>query len=194
MPRTLTLLLVACLTSLVGCTTPRPLDPATITGARWRTVITSYAAAVNAARADPHWHHHWLGNAAVLNQGPPHKGLCWQWRDHLDIALTPTLTNARLTAKGVHVRRGTLMEHNALLIFDPAAISESALLAAPAPTAHAPPVALIFDPWFTGTPAVYSIPEWSRLSSHTHPAGIDSRPFPVGELSPPTRRDVSPSW
>jgi hypothetical protein len=190
--RTLAFLLA--LFILAGCTSPRPLDAKLITDARWRTVIDTYTTAVNAARSDPLWHHHWLGNAAVLNQGPPHQGLCWQWRDHLDTSLASTLASAHLSARGIHARRGTRMEHNALLIFDPAAMSESALLTAAAPSATSPPTALVFDPWFSGTAAIYSIPEWSRLSIEAHPVGIDSRPFPVGQLPPPTRRDASPAW
>jgi len=86
------------------------------------------------------------------------------------------------------------MEHNALIIFDPATITDSALLTAPATNPDSPPIALVFDPWFCGEPAIYSVPDWSKLSFDGHPVGIDSRPFPVGQVSPPTRRDTSPAW
>lgn len=189
MIRVIVILAGASLGVVAGCSTPRPLDATMITDPRWRTVIDTYAATVNAMRSDPMWHHHWLGNATVINQGSPHKGLCWQWRDHLDVALGPALQSSRLEARGIHARRGTRMEHNALLIFDPAAIGEGSIHSAPAPTAESPPVALVFDPWFTGEPSIYSIPEWSRLSFDAHPVGIDTRPFPVGQLAPPVKRE-----
>lgn len=183
---------------IAGCTTPHPLDPQLLSTAsadsRWSTLLTAYASAISAADQDPNaiWHHNWLGNATVLNQGPPHQGLCWQWRDYLDTTLAPKLQSLQFSAVGIHASRGTRMEHNALLIYNPAAISPSHLLAATTPASSSPPVALVLDPWFTGTASVYSISEWSRLGSTSHPVGIDLRPFPVGTLVPPSIKSRLP--
>lgn len=179
---------------LAACATPRPLDPAMLTGQRWQAVREAYEGAVHAALQSPArtWHHGWLGNLTVLNQGPPHMGLCWQWRDELDSALGPVITRQGLAVLGIHARRGTRMEHNALLVYDPALVPPARVLRAAEPLSGFEPAALVLDPWFTGAPAMYSIPEWSRLGSDAHPVGIDLRPFPVGEMSGAVRRAGNP--
>jgi hypothetical protein len=180
---------------IAGCTTPRPLDSQSLSAAsadpRWNTLLTAYASAISAAGKDSAtiWHHNWLGNATVRNQGPPHQGLCWQWRDHLDTTLAPTIQSLHFSAVGIHANRGSRMEHNALLVYNPAAITLAHLLAAPTPTSSAPPVALVLDPWFSGTAAVYSVSEWSRLAAASHPVGFDLRPYPVGNIEKSAPRD-----
>lgn len=173
---------------LGACSGPRALDAASITDPDLRSIVHAYREAVDAARADPNveWHAGWFGNLWVNLSGRRHAGLCWEWRDLVDAAVRPVAEAGGWQVLGIHVFRGTLSEHNAVVVFDPRIAPRALLLPRNTwgdliPREGHPVPAWVLDPWRSGEARVYALDEWvAQARRRRWPVGLEDPPFAVG--------------
>lgn len=162
-----------------GCyTKPTPMDRSIVTTEPTiASIVFRYERIISDLRNSDieAWHHNWTGNIIPNTLGGRHKGLCFEWQERVWAEITPTLKRVGWKGVGLAANRDHWTEHHVIVVYDPARVRASELLLPPlaansdgwipkagAKAAREDPKApaWVLDPWHTGTPAVYSLPEW----------------------------------
>ena len=154
---TLATLLLALL--LTGCAAG-PTRPSAMPDAPLARIHAAFEETIAAAHNDSRttWRSGWLGNAWVNLRGDPNIGLCYQWRDLVYHGVQPTVRQEGWEATGIVISRGTNNEHHAVVVYDPARISENGVMSA---TASQP--VYVLDAWRNGRADIYPISVWLNL-------------------------------
>lgn len=158
--------LLACLSLWLasGCSSPSPIDPVTIADPRLCAIQDCLQACVAEADADSsrRWCHGWFGNSFVLLFPDQFRGLCYQWQDEVYTAVRPVAARIGWRAARIEINPDALVEHHAVIVYDPALTNESSLLTDS--PAHA---AFVLDPWHRGRPDLFELHDWLKQFNHT---------------------------
>ena len=141
---------------LAGCY-PTPLRDEEITDPALVTIHTKFKEVVQAAHDHPTeiWHSSWTGNGFVNHLGGNHRGLCHEWQRWVYDGVKPTVTEVGWCAVGVGIDRGHMLEHHAVIVYDPVKITQDRLLFYPEPN-----TAFVLDGWVRGQADIVRLEEW----------------------------------
>jgi hypothetical protein len=155
---------------VAGCAAgPEPM-PAPDSPEAARAIVAAYERAVARALDDPEktWHSGWTGNVAVRVLGGRHEGLCFHWQREVYQGVSQTAAAHGWQALGVHVNRGELDEHHAVVVFDPSRVAMADLL-----TEGGAMEALVLDPWPRGRAEVFVLGDWLGRARGPEDAGVE---------------------
>jgi|CXWL01.1.fsa_nt_gi hypothetical protein len=147
---------VVCVLVIGGCTNGvraiEPSEPPQLV-----EIAQVYARVVRDTRADPvhTWHHDWTGNIITNFIGGSHRGLCYEWQDHVWHGVYDTIRRQGWQGVGLVVEPGKSGEHHAIVVYDSRVIAREELLHRTPPRE-----AWVLDPWETGRPLVYTLDDW----------------------------------
>ncbi len=147
-----------------GCASPVPIDPVTIADPRLCAVQACLSDCVARADADPdrRWCYGWFGNLLVRNFPDDCRGLCYHWQDEVYTAVRPVVSRIGWRAARVEINESALVEHHAVIVYDPDRTDAARLLTdAPANAAF------VLDPWHRGRPDVFDLRDWIAQYNHT---------------------------
>lgn len=160
----------AAATLVAGCSAgPEPV-PAPDSPEAARAIVAAYERAVARALADPEktWHSGWTGNIVVRVLGGRHEGLCFHWQREVYEGVSQTAAAHGWQALGVHVNRGELDEHHAVVVFDHSRVTMSDLL-----SGRGAGEALVLDPWPHGRAEVFVLRDWLGRARGAEDAGVE---------------------
>lgn len=108
------------------------------------------------ARPDEKWYADWYGNvfANTKNKG---RGLCWHWQEAVWSGMKRRVDKLNWSAVGVVLNGGQMLEHHAVLVFDPKVIPMDEIL-----TRKPPCPVWVLDAWRHGKPEIYKLDPWLK--------------------------------
>lgn len=148
----ISIILFAC----AGCYST-PLRDDEITDLALVTIHARFKEVVQAAHDDPSldWHSSWTGNMVVNQFEGPNRGLCHEWQRLVYDGVKPTVEEVGWYAVGVGLDRGTMLEHHAVIVYDPHKITQDQLLPEPIPN-----TAFVLDGWVRGQADIVRLEDW----------------------------------
>ena len=181
--------MVLSLILLVGpmaCSPAERLDKANLPDRRLAPVLASMQHTIDTLDADPvtQWRSGWVGNMFTNVLGEGNRGLCYHWQEAIARGVAPSVRQAGLSMVGLAVNVANGLEHHAVVIFDPAAVSagwetDPATVAAFFKRTDA----TVLDGWERGRADAYPMQSW--ISHHNFVrAGPALQTFDFFELSP----------
>jgi hypothetical protein len=152
-------LLLPLLLTLSGCVI-LPLHHDSIEDPALLEIKTAFANTVEQILNDPEqqWTSGWLGNMWVNFHGDNNRGLCYEWKYRVHAGVIETVAGVNWQATGIVINQGAAHEHHAVIVFDPARISEKDLLSA----SRKQPV-YVLDAWRHGKADIYHLTDWLQL-------------------------------
>lgn len=168
---------------LAGCLTPATIEPSPNDPPALKAIRARYEAVVTAAREDPstHWHSSWTGNIFVNTLGGRHRGLCYQWQDHVFRGVEPTVRRVGWDISGLASNRGHDREHHVVLVWDPRRVRRADIL--PDPPAQS---VYVLDAWHEGRPLMHWLEVWlENEAPHHTPPELEELPVDYDDPSAP---------
>lgn len=158
-------LLLLCALLLCGCVS-LPLDNEGIDDPALLKISQAFSETVQAAYNDPNkqWQSGWVGNMWIHFSESEQRGLCYEWKYLVYAGVRKTVKDVGWEIRGIAVKENTPHEHHAVLVYNPAKVSETNLLSA---NEDAP--VYVLDAWRQGKADIYHLRDWSGPGDSLQP-------------------------